>query len=402
MNKRDRENREPRVAVFADTWGSFGQRLLEGIADYVDAHGPWSLFVEAHSISRFQPLRLRRWQGDGVLAFMEDRRIAAHMARSGIPTVETDGHLLDGKLPLVGNDEEAAGRLAAEHLLERRFTNLVYSGYADAVWAERRYRGFRAAVEAAGRTCEVHHYPRSFSTLNSWEKAQRELSEWLAAFPKPLGVMACSDRHAQNVLEACRRARLFVPDEVAVVGNDNEEALCRLSNPPLTSVANNPRAIGYESAKLLDQLMAGRVDPAKVAPIQIPPQGVITRRSTDIMVMDDAIITDSLRFIRDHACDPIDVNDVLQALSVSRSMFYQRFRQALGRSPHEHILRVRLDRVKELLLQTSHPLSRIAVLTGFEHAECLVRAFKLQTGITPGRYRAENFKHRDKITIGLS
>ena len=394
MVKTALRNRQPHVAVFVDTWGSYGQRLLEGIADYVDAHGPWSLFVEAHGLGHIQPARLRRWRGDGVLAFIEDRRAADAMARSGICTVETDGQVLDGKLPLVGNDEEGAGRLAAEHLMERRFTHFAFSGYAREVWAERRYEGFRKALEKAGHECDARHYPRSFTTLTMWENAQRELTAWLTKLPKPLAVMACSDRHAQNILEACQRAQFFVPDEVAVIGTDNEEALCRLSNPPLSSVANSPRTIGYEAARLLDHLMNGLARAARPAPILIPPKGVVTRRSTDIMVVEDPIVGDALRYIRDHACESIDVNDVLDAISVSRSMFYRHFVRALGRSPHEHILHVRLDRVRELLVQTAFPLSRIAAMAGFEHCEYMVAAFKRETGMTPGRYRAGHHRYR--------
>jgi LacI family transcriptional regulator len=381
-------SRLPHVAVFVDTWGSYGLRLLDGIADYADAHGPWSLFVEAHSVGTLQPARLRRWKGDGVLAFIEDRRTAAQLARSGVPVVETDGQVLDGLLPLVGNDEEAAGRLAAEHLIEQRFSHFAFSGYANEAWAKRRSAGFCEALEQAGHRCAVHHHPRSFSTLTAWEKAQRELAVWLTKLPKPLGVMACSDRHAQNILEACQRARLVVPDEVAVIGTDNEVSLCRLSNPPLSSVANSPREIGYEAARLLHQLMGGRVKPGKAEPILIPPQAVVRRRSTDIMVVDDPIVSEALRFIRDHACEPIDVGDVLEAIAVSRSMFYRRFVGAMSRSPHAHILRVRLNRVRELLTQTVFPLSRIAALSGFEHTEYMVAAFKREMGITPGQYRA--------------
>ena len=377
----------PHVALFVDTWGSYGQRLLEGIADYVDTHEPWSLFVEAHSSGRFHPTHLRRWRGDGILAYIEDRKIAAKMACSNIPIVETDGQVLDGKLPLVGNDEEAAGRLAAEHLVARRFTHFVFSGYADFVWVERRYQGFKKALEETGHGCEVRYYPRSFDTLNTWERAQQQLTKWLDKLPKPLGVMACSDRHAQNILDACQRAKLFVPDDVAVIGVDNEEALCRLSNPPLSSVANSPRIIGYEAAKLLDGIMRKGKAAKKHDVVLIPPQCIVTRRSTDIMVVDDPIVGEALRFIRDNAFEPIKVCDILEALSVSRSMFYRRFIASLGRSPHDHILNVRLERVKELLVQTSLPLAKITELTGFEHAEYLVRAFKRQLGTTPGQYR---------------
>jgi len=388
MNGNARQPRPRHVAVFVDTWGNYGGRLLEGIADYVDAHGPWSLFLEMHGTGRFHPNRLRRWKGDGVLAFIEDRRIAARMARSGIPVVDTDGHVLDGKLPFVGNDEEAAGRLAAEHLLERRFANFAFSGYAGQPWVQRRCRGFREALSQAGHCVAVRYYSRSFDVVSAWEEAQQELVAWLLGCPKPLGLLACSDRHAQHVLDACRRARLTVPDEVGVIGTDNEEAICRLSNPPLSSVANNPRLIGYEAARLLDQLMSGKRDSAIWEPRLIPPKGVITRRSTDIVVTEDQRVGEALRFIRDHACESINVNELLRHISLSRSTLYHRFHNAVGRSPHEEIQRVRLDRVKELLTQTVLPLAEVANLAGFEYPEYLVAVFKRRVGMTPGQYRS--------------
>lgn len=386
-NETDGPRRPWHVAVFVDTWGNYGGRLLEGIADYVDAHGPWSLFLEMHGTGRFHPSRLRRWKGDGVLASIEDRRIAARMAQSGIPLVDTDGQVLDGKLPFVGNDEEAAGRLAAEHLVDRRFTNFAFSGYPCQPWVERRCRGFRDALARAGFPLAVRYFSRSFDTVSAWENAQQQLADWLVGLPKPLGLMACSDRHAQHLLDACRRADLKVPDEVGVIGTDNEEAICRLSNPPLSSVANNPQRIGYEAARLLDQMMGGKTGPEIWEPRLIDPKGVVTRRSTDIVVTDDQLVGDALRFIRDHACESVNVNETLRHIARSRSTLYRHFQSAIGRSPHEEIQRVRLERVRELLAQTSLPLAEIARLAGFEHSEYLVAVFKRRTGMTPGRYR---------------
>ena len=382
--------KHPHVAVFVDTWGHFGQRLLMGIAEYVETHRPWSLFFEMHGTNQFDLARLIRWKGDGVLAFIKDREVAARVARLDIPTVETDGHVLDGKLPLVGNDEEAAGRLAAEHLLERGFSHFAYSGYPGQPWAKRRRRGFTEALLAAGYACRVRHYPRSFTTPSTWENAQRELTAWLAQQPKPLAIMACSDRHAQNVLDARRRAEIAVPDDLAVIGTDNEEAICRLSDPPLSSVANNPRAIGYKAAKMLDQLMSGQMDPTETEPVLVPPQGIVTRRSTDVMITEDKLVADALRFIRRHACDGIDVNAVLRQVPLSRNAFYRRFRKVVGRSLHGELLRVRLNHVKNLLRQTSLPLKAIAHLAGFEYAEYMGAVFKQRTGITPTQYRTRH------------
>lgn len=393
MSETVERNRAFHVAVWLDTTGNYGRGLLRGIADYMEAHGRWSLFVEPRATGRFDPAWVRRWQGDGMLVFLEEPRTAVQLRKLKLAIVEIYGHVRDLKLPSVGNDDVAIGRLAAEHLLERRLEHFAYSGYPDQPWSALRRQGFGDAVREAGYTCESHGHPRLFPTPKAWERAQRELLGWLKRLPKPVGLMACSDRHAQNVLDACRRANLEVPDEVAVIGSDNDELLCRVSDPPLSSVADNPRKIGFEAADLLEQLMSGKADPAAVQPRLIPPKGVVTRRSTDMMVIDDELVAGALRFIREHASQAIDVNTVLQRTPLSRSAFYRRFRKAVGRSPHEEILRVRFERVKELLTQTSLPLMRIAHLAGFEHAEYMVAVFKRRTGTTPGRYRASHARH---------
>ena len=375
------------VAIFVDSTGNYGRGLLEGIADYVDSHVPWSLFIEPKATGRFAPAWLHRWHGDGVLAFIEDPHVAAKLRELNIPTVETYGHVLDLRLPWVGNDDDAIGRMGARHFLERQFEHFAFSGYPSQSWVRQRRTGFVAALKEAGHECVCRNHPRAFSTLKTWEQSQQRLARWLQSLPKPVGLMACSDRHARNVLDACHRAGILVPDEVAVLGTDNDESICRLLNPPLSSVADNPRRIGYEAAALLDQIMAATVKPSQVKPRLIPPKGIVTRRSTDMMVTEDKEVAEALHFIREHAHENVDVNTLLRELSVSRSTLYRRFQKAVGRSPHEQIVHVRLERVKEMLTQTSLPLSAIALRCGFEYTEYLVAVFKQKIGMTPGQYR---------------
>lgn len=378
----------PRVAVFVDATGAYGRGLLRGIADYVELHGPWSLFVDPRATGRLEPALLRRWKGDGVLAFIEDSRIAESLTRLGIPIVDAYGHPADLKLPWVGNDDQAIGQMAAEHLLDRKLLRFAYSGYPRQAWAERRREGFVRTVVQAGYQCASWQYPQRFSTLAAWEKAQRRLAEWLAGLPKPVGLMACSDRHAREILNACRRAGLAVPDDVAVIGSGNDEMICRLCDPPLSSVADNPRKIGFEAAGLLDQFMSRKRRIAS-EPLLIAPLGVVQRKSTGILVLEDKHVRAAMVYIRDHACENLSVSDVVRQVPLSRSTLYRRFHNDVGRSLHAEILRVRLERVKELLVQTSLSQERIARLAGFEHAEYMVAMFKRQVGVTPGRYRSE-------------
>ncbi|HZQ48375.1 MAG TPA: substrate-binding domain-containing protein, partial [Verrucomicrobiae bacterium] len=217
-----------------------------------------------------------------------------------------------------------------------------------------------------------------------------EIAAWLRKLPKPVAVMACYDIRGQQVLDACRNAGLAVPDEVAVIGVDNDALLCDLSSPPLSSVIPNTQRTGYEAAALLDQMMSGR----QVAPQAhfISPLGVATRQSTDTLAIEDQNIARSVRYIREHACEQINIEDVLKVVPLSRRLFESRFKKLLGHTPHEEIIRVRMNRVKEMLTETELPLADIAERTGFEHVEYLSAAFKKREGLPPNRYRAQNQK----------
>jgi LacI family transcriptional regulator len=379
--------RTPHVAVCVDTSRSYGRGLLRGIADYVETIGRWSLYIDPHSAGRYGKGWLRDWRGDGILAFIETSALADRFLRSGIPTVELFGHRLDLRLPQVGNDDDAIGRLAAGHLLERQFRRFAYSGYPREGWSERRFRGFAGAVQRTGFSCARFDSERRPPTPAAWERVQQELTAWLRDLARPVGLMACSDRHAQRVLDACRRAGIAVPEEIAVVGVDNDEETCRLSDPPLSSVIDDPRRVGFEAARLLDRLMAGKARPGSGKPVLVPPLGVATRHSTDVTAVEDRLVAEAMRAIRQGACEGLKVMDLTRACHVSRSVLYRRFQAALCRTPHDEILRVRLDRVKGLLAQTELTLEEIAGLAGFEHSEYLSVAFKRETGLTPGAYR---------------
>lgn len=200
--------------------------------------------------------------------------------------------------------------------------------------------------------------------------------------------MACYDLRGQQVLDACRRRNIAVPDEVAVIGVDNDELLCSLSDPPLSSIIPNTHRTGYEAAALLDQMMAGK----KIKSINnlIPPLGVATRQSTDVLAIEDRNVVQAIRYIRDHACDGINVSDVLKAVPQSRRVLESKFRKLIGRTPHEEILHIQMNRAKELLSQTDLSLEEITERTGFEHNEYLSVVFKRETGTPPSKYRSQN------------
>lgn len=389
MLRRPSAQTSRRVAVCVDKSRSYGRGVLRGIAEYVETRGRWSLYLDPRASGSYVADWLRGWDGDGVLAFIDDPALANSLRRARIPAVELFGHRLDLGLAHVGNDEEAFGRLAAEHLLERHFRHFAFAGIQDALWSERRRNGFLAILlQKNFATREMLSSADDRATLADWETNQLRLRAWLRDLPKPCGLMACSDRHALRVLDACRAERIPVPQQVAVIGVDNDEETCRLANPPLTSVADCACQIGFRAASLLEELMAGgQFDPEQR--ILVPPFGVVTRRSTEVTAVDDPLVARACELIRERACEGLCVAGLLAALRISKTSFYARFKKSLGRLPHEEILRTRLSRAQSLLRETALSAAEIAGRCGFTHPEYLNVAFKRELQQTPGEFRRQ-------------
>jgi LacI family transcriptional regulator len=276
-------------------------------------------------------------------------------------------------------------------LHERGFRHYAFCGFNGADYSDERRDSFVTSVTESGLRCHVFGDGPESGTLNTaaYEEVGLQdgerVARWIKQLPKPIGLMACNDMRGQQLLSACRAGGVAVPDEVAVVGVDNEEVLCDLSDPPLSSVVPNTERVGYEAATLLQRAMRGRRISAQH--IQIGPLGVATRRSTEVLAIEDRAIAAAARFIREHACEGIDVADVVRAVPLCRSSLERRYIKIMGHSPKHEILRFRLNRAKQLLAETDFPLSLIAEKIGLEHTEYLSRIFKKKTGQTPVQYR---------------
>jgi LacI family transcriptional regulator len=389
--------RRPRVALLVESSRAYGRGLLHGIAEYVQLNGPWSIYLAERGLGDAPPAWLQGWNGDGIIARIENRRIARAVRDLGLPTVDLRGLLTDLGVPLIATDDESVARLAIAHFLERGFRHFAFCGFLGADYSDKRSECFAQSVEESGFVCHVYRSSQQTRTAGTEAREQRgwtteaEVTKWIEELPKPVGLMACNDIRAQQVLTACRVLGVAVPDEVAVLGVDNDDVLCDLSDPPLSSVVPDTRRIGYEAASLLEKMMGG--EPAPESLTTIPPLGVVTRRSTDVLAIEDRTISRAVRFIREHACEGITVEDVLAGLHLSRSVFERRFAKIFGRTPKAEILRTQLDRVKRLLAETDLPLKQIASRTGFRYPEYLSAAFKERTGQTPGQYR-RSAQHR--------
>ena len=371
----------PRVALLIETSNEYARNLLRGIIAYTREHRPWSIALSEQGRGGAPPAWLRRWDGHGIIARIENKDIARAVRASGLPAVDLSAARLVPELPWVETDDEAIATLAAEHLLERGFSHFAFCGVQRFQWSAWRRDAFVAALKAAGHACLVFD-----DQGGPADQEQSRLARWVRALPKPVGVMTAYDLRGRQVIDACRDEEIEIPDELAVVGVDNDELICELCDPPMSSIQPQAQRTGYAAAQMLDMLLSDRPLPERA--LRIAPQGVVTRRSSDVVAIDDAEISTLLRFIRDNACDGIDVGDLLKRTSLSRRVLESRFRTLLGHTPHEQILRAKLARVKELLLGSSLTLSEIAERSGFAHVEYLSVVFKKKVGQTPSAFRA--------------
>jgi LacI family transcriptional regulator len=302
-----------------------------------------------------------------------------------VPVVDLNDLHHDLGFPRLQSDNRAIGRTAAEHLRDRGFRHYAYCGFTAEAWAAERREGFTERLAQLGSPVDVYETFWRGRHVLSWAAEQGQLARWLARLPQPVGVFACNDVRGRHVLEACRRLGLAVPERVAVVGVDNDELLCRMSDPPLSSVVPDAYRLGYESAALLERMMSGQA--VRDAVRFIAPRSVVTRQSSDVLAVDDPDVAAALRFIRAEACRGIRVADVLRRVPASRSILERRFKDGLGRSPHAEIRAVQLREAARLLEETDFPLKRVAAQCGIAHMEYLSYLFRREFGVPPGAYR---------------
>ncbi|MDR3459726.1 MAG: XylR family transcriptional regulator [Verrucomicrobiae bacterium] len=378
-------NKSPQVALIIESSVSYGRNILQGIARYMSSHHRWSVYFEQHELGAAPPAWLASSHWDGILCRPTDPVLARRLKRMKVPVVDLNDLYENLQFPWVGSNHRAIGCLGANHFLERGFHHFAFCGFSKELWAEQRRDGFCAVVGKEGAPVPVYESPWRGSTVSRWDLEMEHIGKWLSDLPKPIGIMACNDARALHLLDACHQTGILVPEEVAVVGVDNEEIFCELCNPALSSVTPDAERIGYHAAELLDQLMSGQSPPSQR--ILIDPLHIVTRRSSDTLAIKDRSVATALRFINEQALHGCTVTDVINSVRVSRSFLERKFRQHLKRSPQAEIRRVQGSRIKQLLTETNFTLERISELSGFEHPEYMSVVFKRLFDQTPGQYR---------------
>jgi LacI family transcriptional regulator len=373
------------VTLIIETSKVYGRGLLDGIGRYAMAHGQWALYVEERGLEEEASRLLRSWRGDGIVFRSTSRAMVQAIRRKGVPAVDTNSAVVGHGFSLVYADEQRIAQLAVTHFLERHFPHFAFCTIDEPRWVQWRREAYLRELARLGLHC--HAIVAEQAGGRTWEQQQRQLAHWAAALPKPIGVLAANDVCGMRLIAACRTAGIRIPEQVAVLGVDNDEVLCRLTSPPLSSIDPDSPTIGYRAAALLDDLMRGAAASAET--VWIPPRGVVTRQSTDTLAIEDEDLARALGFIRERACVGIGVQDVVASVGISRATLERKFAASLQTTPRQAILRVQMERVKRLLAETGHSLEQIADWTGYKTQSHLSVAFKRETGMTPGEYRKQ-------------
>lgn len=364
----------PIIGVIVNNVGGYSRGVIRGITSFAFARA-WTCRVQGVNDEQIVG-HLDAF--DGLIVQAATPQQVRSLEKASVPVVNVSSALPMTRFASVVSDDIAVGRMGADYFLRRGYRSFVFYNPDDRAFAKLRHEGFAGALR------ESDMIARAATT-------EQALLEALADLQTPIAVMACNDRAALAALDACRARNLKVPDQVAVLGVDNDDLVQSLAYPPLSTVNTARERIGFEAAAMLEKLLGG-VETERT-PALIAPTGVITRQSTDLLAVGDDDVADAVRYIHAHAGRSITVNDVLRELTLSRRQLERRFRAALGRSILDEIQRCRIDRARQLLTETELTLPQIATASGFTSASYFSVAFSKSMGITPGEYRTRARPH---------
>lgn len=378
---------KPLEIALAFPRGSNQEVFIEGILKYVNEHGRRWSFVLAPESNSITINQLVGWTGDAVIAALNTPAEARCAKSYPLPIVNISSALEESPVPRTMVDNYAVGVMAAEHLLGRAYEHFAYYGIKGVAYSEKRLHGFQETLEAAGYVAEVHLADPTFKLKGSdWCNQQAALSTWIEQLTQPCGVLAASDARARQVVSACRQIEIQVPNQIAVIGVDDQQIICEHTHPTLTSVARNSIREGCEAAAMLDRMLSG--DRVEVEDRLVAPLGVVTRESTDMIAVQDERLRDALVYLRENIESPVTVGQMCKRIGVSRRWLEYAFTETLGLSPYCYIRKQRLEHARQLLREEHNTaINTIATRTGYTSSTQLAKAFREAYGLSPRGYR---------------
>lgn len=383
-----------KIALLVESSRSYGRGLLRGIAKYSHTVGTWAIRHQEMSADSTPPDWLDSWKPDGILARVQTPEMAKKLSEFRCPIVELRCLFKLPGVQRVDTNDQMVARLAFSHLWEKGFRRFAFCGFENANYSQNRLRYFKQFVEQSGNKLNIYQSPggdrdRTFFVEQSGMLDEPQVVQWLKSLVPPTGLFVCNDIRGQQVLLACQKSGVSVPEDLGVVGVDNDDVVGPLCDPPLSSIVPNTHQVGYMAAEHLDELIEqGKKKSTLNLPLKlIPPLGVVERDSTRIIAVEDRIVAKACQFIRQNVTSGINVGHVAENLELSRRQLERRFKSSLGTTPLQEITRQRVDRVKRLLTETDLSLEILAAHCGFLHVETMQTVFKREIGISPGAFR---------------
>ncbi|AFJ45251.1 DNA-binding transcriptional activator [Shimwellia blattae DSM 4481 = NBRC 105725] len=381
-----------RITLLFNANKAYDRQVIEGVGEYLQASQlGWDIFMEEDFRTRLDTIG--EWLGDGVIADFDDKEIESLLRATGVPIVGVGGsyHRPEDYPPVhyIATDNHQLVNSAFLHLKEKGINRFAFYGLPASSgkrWAAEREHAFRQIVASEAYPGAV--YQGLETTPDNWQHAQNRLADWIQTLPPQTGIIAVTDARARHLLQVCDNLHLPVPEKLPVIGIDNEEMIRYLSRVALSSVAQGTRQMGYQAAKLLHRLLNNEQLPLQR--ILVPPARVIERRSTDYRSLCDPAVIQAMHYIRNHACKGIKVEQVLDAVGISRSNLEKRFKEEVGETIHAIIHNEKLERARSLISSTSLSLSEISQMCGYPSLQYFYSVFKKAYGITPGEHRGKN------------
>lgn len=384
-----------KVLLLIDLSEAYCRSLMSGLAQYGSMNGQWIFcrmplaFKEKYGIDEIIKWA-KKWKADGIVALIQESEELHKLIKTKIPIIVQDSNERFLNIPNITGGYYKTGEMAADYFLKKGFKNFAFYGSKNIVWSRERKEGFENKLREY--KINVHHYEIDTSNIESlWYYKPSPLSKWLKSLPKPLALFACDDNQGQHVTEACKTAEIFVPEEVAILGVDNDESICMLSNPPLSSIVLNIEKGGFQAGELLHKMMTGKKN--NLHDIVVEATHIITRKSTDILAVNDRGVALALKYIHENFNRTFSVKDILKTVPLSRRALEKKFKKETGRTIHQEIQRVKIDEFCRRLIDSNRNILEICYEMGLDSNKNISRIFQKEKGMTPNQYR-KKYTHK--------
>ena len=379
-----------KIILLTDFGEEYGMSLLKGVTTYAQENGPWAFCRMPTYYRETKGLEgiikwAWEWKANGILGQFYNNSAPEELMGAGIAVIAQDFKERHTNIPNITGDYFKTGEMGAEYFLKKGFENFAFYGFKNIVWSRERGQGFEERIKEEGNFVHYFEQNKRTKTREMWYYKPSALSKWLVSLPKPIALMTCDDNQGLHVTEACRLAKIRIPEEVAVLGVDNDEMLCNLSDPPLSSISLDTVKGGYEAARLLHKMI--QTNNQEYNDIVVGPTQVVTRNSTDIYATKDEHIGTTLKFIHSNMDRNLKVEDILQQVPLSRRSLEIRFQKVTGFPVYEYIFNLRIEKFTQKLLDTDLTIFEIAVDLGLNDSKNIARQFRQVKGCTPVEYR---------------